>query len=33
LEAQGKSAEASEHRGHFAMMWSLADVQLEASRL
>jgi tetratricopeptide (TPR) repeat protein len=33
LEAQGKTAEAAEHRGHFAMMWSLADVELSASRL
>jgi tetratricopeptide (TPR) repeat protein len=33
LAAQGKNAEADEHRGHFAMMWSLADVELSASRL
>ncbi len=33
LEAQGKSAEANEHREHFATMWSEADVELEASRL
>ena len=33
LEAQGKSAEAAEHRSHFEMMWSLADVELTASRL
>jgi tetratricopeptide (TPR) repeat protein len=33
LEAQGKTAEANEHRGHFAMMWSLADVELSGSRL
>jgi tetratricopeptide (TPR) repeat protein len=33
LEAQGKTAEANEHRGHFAMMWSLADVELRGSRL
>jgi tetratricopeptide (TPR) repeat protein len=33
LEAQGKSAEASEHRAHFAMMWSQADVELTGSRL
>ena len=33
LAAQGKNAEADEHRGHFAMMWALADVELSASRL
>jgi len=33
LEAQDKNDEAAEHRGHFAMMWSLADVELSASRL
>jgi tetratricopeptide (TPR) repeat protein len=33
LEAQGKTEEASMHREHFAAMWSLADVELSASRL
>ena len=33
LEAQGKNAEVVEHREHFAMMWSLADVELGGSRL
>jgi tetratricopeptide (TPR) repeat protein len=33
LEAQGKNAEAAGHREHFAMMWSLADVELGGSRL
>jgi tetratricopeptide (TPR) repeat protein len=32
LEAQGKTEEASMHREHFAAMWSLADVELSASR-
>jgi hypothetical protein len=33
LEAQGKSTEAAEHRTHFEAMWSLADVELSASRI
>ena len=33
LEAQGKSVEAAEHRTHFEAMWSLADVELSASRI
>jgi tetratricopeptide (TPR) repeat protein len=33
LEAQGKNAEADMHRGHFEAMWSLADVELSASRV
>jgi tetratricopeptide (TPR) repeat protein len=33
LEAQGKSAEAAEHGMHFDAIWSLADVDLSASRL
>lgn len=33
LTAQNKTAEADEHRGHFEMMWGLADVELAASRL
>jgi tetratricopeptide (TPR) repeat protein len=33
LEAQGKTEEASMHREHFAAIWSLADVELSASRL
>jgi tetratricopeptide (TPR) repeat protein len=33
LEAQGKNEEASMHREHFAALWSLADVELAASRL
>ena len=32
LEAQGKAEEAAMHREHFAAMWSLADVELSASR-
>jgi tetratricopeptide (TPR) repeat protein len=33
LEAQGKTEEAREHRGHFEAMWSQADVELGASRI
>jgi tetratricopeptide (TPR) repeat protein len=33
LEAQGKNSEADMHRGHFEAMWSLADVELSASRV
>jgi tetratricopeptide (TPR) repeat protein len=33
LEAQGKTEEASMHREHFSAMWSLADVELPASRI
>jgi Flp pilus assembly protein TadD len=33
LEAQGKNDEASMHREHFVAMWSLADVELAASRV
>lgn len=33
LEAQHKTAEAAEHRTHFEAMWSLADVELPASRI
>ena len=33
LEAQGKSAEAREHRAHFDAMWSQADVALAGSRI
>jgi tetratricopeptide (TPR) repeat protein len=33
LAAQNKADEASMHREHFAAMWSLADVELSASRL
>jgi tetratricopeptide (TPR) repeat protein len=33
LDAQGKNAEANEHRMHFEAMWSLADVELTASRI
>lgn len=33
LEAQGKNDEAAMHRGHFDAMWSLADVELSASRI
>jgi tetratricopeptide (TPR) repeat protein len=33
LEAQGKTQEAATHREHFAAMWSLADVELTASRI
>jgi tetratricopeptide (TPR) repeat protein len=33
LEAQGRNDEAAMHRGHFEAMWSLADVELPASRI
>jgi len=33
LEMQGKTDEANMHREHFEAMWSLADVELSASRL
>jgi tetratricopeptide (TPR) repeat protein len=33
LEAQGKTDEAREHRGHFEAMWEQADVALSASRI
>ena len=33
LEAQGKNDEAAMHRGHFDLMWVLADVELSASRI
>jgi tetratricopeptide (TPR) repeat protein len=33
LEAQGKTDEAREHRGHFEAMWAQADVALSASRI
>jgi hypothetical protein len=33
LEAQGRNDEAAMHRGHFEAIWSLADVELPASRI
>jgi tetratricopeptide (TPR) repeat protein len=33
LEAQGRNDEAAMHRDHFEAMWSLADVELPASRI
>jgi tetratricopeptide (TPR) repeat protein len=33
LEAQGKTAEAAQHREHFKAMWQFADVELTGSRL